>query len=601
MTSHNLLGDALSVLGKRWMLRTADERQVTYLCQRFELPEPVARLLVSRGIDDETVPTFLNPSIKGTLPDPFHLKDMDKAIARLQRALETQEKIAVFGDYDVDGATSSALLKRYFAQLGVPVTVYIPDRILEGYGPNTQALETLRQQGHTLVITVDCGTTAFEPFARAADIGLDVIVLDHHSAEPTLPAVTALVNPNRLDQEESTVRHCAAVGIVFLTLVALQKNLRESGYFQGKPAPDLLSYLDLVATGTVCDVVPLMGLNRAFVKQGLKVFANRHNQGLTALADVAGIDSYPSAYQLGFLIGPRINAGGRVGTSGLGAELLSCEDPQRCQVIAHQLNAYNEERKAVEAAVLHEATAQATAILAQGEDVPILILASRDWHPGVIGIVAGRLKDQFNKPTMVIAVDEQGVGKGSARSVVGLDIGHLIHGAKQAGHLVAGGGHAMAGGLTIEMTSLEAFRTFCRERIERAMAKDGLDLTPSLKIDARLAAGGASLSLLERFEQLAPYGQGNPTPRFLFDELSLVKADIVGANHIRCIFTDFAKSGQLSGISFKSVGTPLGDLLLNARGKWFSAVGTLKLDEWNGRRRVQFMLEDLVQTTLSGA
>lgn len=598
MTQNNLLGDALSTSGKRWFLRNADERQVAFYVQKFGLPEPVAKLLVSRGIPEKDMGNYLSPSLKNSLPDPAHLKDMDKAVARLKDALLKKEKIAVFGDYDVDGATSSALLKRYFQALGMDLTIYIPDRITEGYGPNIKALEHLKKQGNALVITVDCGTTSFAPLARAKEIGLEVIVIDHHIGEPNLPEAVAIVNPNRLDQRESPCKDCAAVGVVFMTLVALQKSLREDGYFKDKTEPNLLHFLDLVATGTVCDVVALKGLNRAFVKQGLKVFANRQNTGLRALADTSGIDTFPSAYHLGFLIGPRINAGGRVGSSALGAELLSIDDPYRCQEIATKLSTYNDERKIIEAEVLEEAKKQAESL--EGlEDLPVLIVAGRNWHPGVIGIVAGRLKDQYSKPTFVISLDDQGVGKGSARSVSGLDIGSLIQAAKQEGILEAGGGHAMAGGLTIQENQLKHFETFCKMRIQKRIDKEGLDLTPSIKIDARLANGGATIELLEHFEKLSPYGQGNPNPRFLFEELSIVKADIVGENHVRCIFTDFSKSGQLSGISFRSVGTPLGDLLLNARGKWLSAVGTLKLDEWNGRKRVQFMLEDIVETNLA--
>lgn len=600
--SSNLLGETLSTSGKRWFLRDADERQIAFYVQRFGLPEAVARLLVARGIPEKTLEAYLKPSLKTSLPDPFHLKDMDKAINRLTQAISSLEKIAVFGDYDVDGATSSALLKRYFQALGLDITIYIPDRMQEGYGPNTPALEHLKKTGHDLIITVDCGTTSFEPLAAAKTMGLDVIVIDHHIAEPKHPDVVALVNPNRLDQIDSPCQDCAAVGVVFVTLVALQKQLRDAGFFKDKTEPDLLSFLDLVATGTVCDVVALKGLNRAFVKQGLKVLSRRQNTGLKALADASGIDSYPTAYHLGFLLGPRINAGGRVGSSTLGAELLSCDDPSRAREISQRLSTYNEERKTIESQVLEEALAQGELENAKNRDAPLIIVAGENWHPGVIGIVAGRLKDTFNKPTMVISLEKKGAileGKGSARSVPGLDIGSLIQAAKQEGLLDAGGGHAMAGGLSIQGQNIDAFKDFCTKRLNHIIEKEKLDLTPALKIDARLSAGGASIDLAEKFEALSPYGQGNATPRFLFEELSVVRADIVGENHVRCVFTDFAKSGTLSGIAFRCVGTPLGDLLLNARGKWLSAVGTLSLDEWNGVKRVQFRLEDLVQTSLA--
>ncbi len=601
---NNLLGDQLSTSGKRWFLRDADDRQVAFYVQKFGLPEAVARLLVARGIPKESLGNYLKPSLKMSLPDPYHLKDMDKAIKRLMQAISKAEKIAVFGDYDVDGATSSALLKRYFQAINIDITVYIPDRLKEGYGPNIPALQYLKKENHDLVITVDCGTTSFDPLRAAKEMGLEVIVIDHHIAEPKNPEVVALINPNRLDQLDSPCQDCAAVGVVFVTLVALQKELREAGFFKDKTPPDLLSFLDLVATGTVCDVVALKGLNRAFVKQGLKVLAHRQNTGLRALFDASGIDSYPTAYHLGFLLGPRINAGGRVGSSALGAELLSCDDPNRARDISQQLSAFNEERKTIEAKVLEEAMAQGEIENSSSGASPLLIVSGKNWHAGVIGIVAGRLKDAFNKPTMVISLEEKnGVleGKGSARSIPGLDIGSLIQAAKQDGLLEAGGGHAMAGGLSIQGKNMQAFKDFCTKRLTHIIEKESLDLTPALKIDARLSAGGASIDLAEKFEGLAPYGQGNATPRFLFEELSVVRADIVGENHVRCIFTDFSKSGTLSGIAFRCVGTPLGDLLLNARGKWLSAVGTLNLDEWNGVKRVQFRLEDLVQTSLAQA
>ncbi len=587
----------LSAKGQKWFLREVNERDLLHLQQKFQLPEVVGRLLLNRGLNERTFDAFLSPTLKKDLPDPFHLKDMDKAVDRLSKALKNpKEKVAVFGDYDVDGATSSALLKRYFRFLNKDLTIYIPDRIREGYGPNIQALTKLKDQGHSLVITVDCGTTSFEALKYAKNISLDIIVIDHHIAEPQLPKCIALVNPNRLDQGNSPCQDCSAAGVVFMTLIALQKNLRENGYFNKEVRePNLLSLLDLVATGTVCDVVALKGINRTFVKQGLKVFANRQNKGLVALADASGIDQIPTAYHLGFQIGPRINAGGRVGKSSIGADLLSSEDSYYCKRLAEELSAYNDERKIIEADVLAEAQKKVES-LPNFDTQQALIISGQNWHAGVIGIVAGRLKDQYHKPTFVITMDENGIGKGSARSISGLDIGSLIQSARQKGILENGGGHAMAGGLTIQQTHLESFREFCNERISHIIQTKKIDLTPALKIDARISPGGATLSLLEKIEALAPYGQGNPTPKFLFESLSIIKADIVGENHVRLIMTDFEKTGQLKGISFRSVGTPLGDLLLNGRGKWISVVGTLKIDEWNGSRRIQFMLDDAVES-----
>jgi exonuclease RecJ (EC 3.1.-.-) len=591
----------LSVLGKRWQVREANDRTVLFYQQKYSLPAIVARLLVARGIQEPELESFLNPSLKALMPDPSHLKDMDKAITRLVAALQGRQKIAVFGDYDVDGATSSALLKRYFQMLGHDITVYIPDRIKEGYGPNSAALSKLKASGHDLVITVDCGTASFEALDYAQTLGLDVIVIDHHIAELKLPPAYAIINPNRFDQD-SPLKHCAAAGVVFVTLVALNAALRAINF--PHPLPDLLTLLDLVATGTVCDVVPLTGLNRAFVRQGLKIFAKRQNKGLKALADVAGIDAEPSAYHLGFLIGPRINAGGRVGEASLGARVLATHDEAEARQIATQLSIFNEERQAIEATVLAEAMAQA-----EPQEGPILVVHSQGWHPGVIGIVAGRLKDKFYKPTLVISFQEQIdegqadpqtttlgegqiLGKGSGRSIEGLDLGSLIQRAKHQGLLVNGGGHMMAAGLTIALEHLEAFKAFLIEQVT-AMR---LDLTPALKLDGFLTASGVTVALGESLEALAPFGQGHPGPRFLFDGLCVLKADVVGKNHVRCVFSDFGGQGRLNGIAFRALETPLGDLLLQAaqshQHKAVQIAGTLKLDEWQGQRKVQIFIDD---------
>ncbi len=579
----------LSVTGKRWIMRETCERTSMGLAQTHALDPLIAQLILNRGITDQTIDSYLVPSLKASLPDPFHLKDMDVCIHRLMTAITSgSEKIAIFGDYDVDGATSSALLKRYFRALGIDLTIYIPDREREGYGPNTKALSQLKQDGHSLVISVDCGTTAFEALAHAKSIGLDMIVIDHHIAEPNLPECVGIINPNRLDQVSSSAKDCAAVGVVFLTLVALQKTLRDSGFFSSRAEPDLLSFLDLVATGTVCDVVALKGLNRAYVKQGLKVMAKRQNPGLTALADISGLTSFPSAYHLGFLIGPRINAGGRVGQSHIGADLLSSDDPKACAQKATQLDIFNTERKEIEAQVLAEAQKQAEV----HQDNPMIIVAGTGWHPGVIGIVAGRLKEQYHKPAFVISIDEQGIGKGSGRSVSGFDIGSMIQAARQKGILENGGGHAMAGGLTIHQDQLETFRHFCFERLSKEIDKGTLDLTPALKLDATLTIGAATIEFLESMEQLAPYGQGNPTPKLRFDNVNILKADVVGENHVRCVLSDFEKTGSLKAIAFRALGTPLGDALLAKRTDFISLAGSLKLDEWNGRKTVQFMIDD---------
>lgn len=596
--------ESLSISGKRWITKPLLERHVQRLAQTYSLPELMVRLLLNRNVDEADIDAYLNPSLKTSLPDPFHLKDMEIVCERLYKAITTKkEKIAVFGDYDVDGATSSALLKRYFQHLGHDLDIYIPDREKEGYGPNKKALQSLKDKGISLVIAVDCGTTAFEAIEFAKHIKLDMVIIDHHIAEPNLPECVGVINPNRLDQIETDCKDLAAVGVVFMTLVALQKRLREGGFFQNRPEPNLLSFLDLVALGTVCDVVPLRGLNRVFVTQGLKVMCKQGNAGLTELADVSGLTSMPTAYHLGFLLGPRINAGGRVGQSYLGAELLSSDDPAQCRQIATQLDIFNQQRKDIEAFVLEQALEKAQEQKAQeplenelatNDENSVIVVADRGWHPGVIGIVAGRLKDTFYKPSFVISFDENGVGKGSARSVTGLDIGSLIQAAKQVGLLENGGGHAMAGGLTIKESKLSDFKAFCHERVSHLVHKKQVDLVPALKVDGTLSFGGVTIELLQSIQQLAPFGQGNPGPKIRFDSVHIIKATIVGDAHISCIVSDFEKTKSLKAIAFRALGTPLGDFLLDrSRQGFFSMVGSLKLDEWNGRQTIQFIIEDV--------
>lgn len=587
-TDANLLGEKLSVLGKKWVLREGNERQVTFYKQKYDLPEIIARILVSRGIQEQHLSSYLSPALKTLLPDPYHLKDMEKAVHRLEAALKNQQKIAIFGDYDVDGATSSALLKRYLQNLGVEATLCIPDRIEDGYGPTPKLFNQLKDTGHDLIITVDCGTTAFEALETAKALNLDVIILDHHIPSPKFPAAVAFVNPNRLDQV-SPCTMCAAVGVTFLFVVAMQSHLKKQGFFATRPEPDLLQYLDLVATGTICDVVPLEGLNRAFVKQGLKVLSRRKNIGLRALLESSNLDTLPTTYHLGFILGPRINAGGRVGEASLGARLLSTEDPFEATQMAGHLSRYNEERQRIETEVLAKAVP-----LAQAQEGPLVMVGSDGWHPGVIGIVAGRLKEMFHKPSIVISFDETGLGKGSARSIPGLDMGSLIQAGHQVGLVVSGGGHPMAGGLTVKKDKLEALQDFFHQRI----LKQSLSLTPSVKLDAFLSLKGVSPELIEKLDLLEPYGQGHPAPRFLFEEVRVLKATPVGTNHIRCLLGSFGEAGSLMAIAFRSLETPLGDLLLNAQGKWLSLVGTLKGDDWQGTQRVQFIIEDAVETLL---
>ena len=583
-----LLGVERSLTGKRWEARLDDGRAGLTLAQRLELPEIVGRLLAARGVTSETAGLFLNPTLRDLLPNPSSLKDMDAAAARLADAVAAGEKIAVFGDYDVDGATSAALLHRFLRQIGQAPRVYIPDRMAEGYGPNAPALRRLAQEGAKVVVTVDCGITAFEALEEARKAGLESIVVDHHAAEPRLPPAVAVVNPNRLD-DDSGLGQLAAVGVTFLLLVALNRALRERGWYEkaGRKSPDLLALLDLVALGTVCDVVPLTGLNRAFVTQGLRVMGQRRNLGLKALADVAGVDEPPGTYHAGFLLGPRVNAGGRVGQAPLGAELLATEDIAAAASIARQLDAYNAERKEIEAAVLDQALLQ---IEGEGRAPEGLVFAaSEGWHAGVIGIVASRLKERYNLPALVVAL-EDGVGKGSARSVPGVDLGAAVIAARQAGLLVNGGGHPMAAGLTVAEDQTAALRSFLAERLGEAMQK--LGYVPALGIDGALDLAGANSELVGHLESLAPYGTANAEPRFALPQVKIVDSGVVGENHVRCVLAGGNGGPRLRAIAFRALDTPVGEALLKSKGLPLHLAGKLRADAWRGGDAVQFLIDD---------
>lgn len=587
-TSDALLGVERSAMGYRWQLRGVDERALLAITQRTGVPEVLARVLVGRGVSLDDAEDFLSPTLRNLLPDPSHLLDMDKAAARVADAIQKGETIGIFGDYDVDGATSSALLTRYLRAAGAKqVLTHIPDRIAEGYGPNAPALLGLQKKGASLVITVDCGAAAHAPLAAAAEAGLDVVVMDHHIGDVALPTAVAVVNPNRFD-EDSPHKHMAAVGVCFLLVVAVNRVLRERGH---SAIPNPMNWLDMVALGTVCDVVALQGVNRALVSQGLKVLANRGNPGLAALADVARMDEAPATYHLGFLLGPRINAGGRVGKADLGVRLLTTDDYAEAIAIAQQLDQFNAERKTLETLALEDAMQQAES----RADSDAVIVVDGNWHPGVIGIVAGRLKDKFHKPVAVIAREGE-LGKASARSVSGVDFGATVVAARSSGLLVAGGGHAMAAGFTVELARLDELRDFFNTRLQ-----DGVNRYAekrALTLDAQLSPKAATPELLMRIKDAEPFGMGNPNPRFVFANLQLVKADKVGENHIRCIFADGgvggrAAGGRLQGIAFRAMGTPLEQAFAEAqRGKLLHVAGQLKLNSWNGVDRVDLQVED---------
>lgn len=587
------LGVERSASGKRWEARAVDARHALALSQRFDLPESVARALAARGIGPEEAEAFLEPTLRRDLPDPFHLRDMDKAVERLLRALRDGERIAVFGDYDVDGATSSALLIRFFRALGAELIPYIPDRLKEGYGPNAAALERLRRDHRVdVAITVDCGITAFDALGHAASIGLDMIVVDHHVAEPTLPPAVAIVNPNRLD-ETSPHGHMAAVGVAFLLVVALNKALREAGWYEraGRGEPNLMQWLDIVALGTVCDVVALTGVNRALVAQGLKVMAGRRNPGLRALADVARVDSAPGTYHAGFLMGPRVNAGGRVGESDLGVRLLATEDERLAAELAQRLDVYNQERQEIERECLDQAIAAVEA--GEGVSEGLVYVGAPGWHPGVIGIVAGRLKERYNRPACVVALDDGGLGKGSGRSIDGVDLGAAVIAARQSGLLANGGGHRMAAGFTVPPGGGEAFRDFLAERIMNQVGVGGI--VPTLTLDGALHVAGASVDLARALERLQPFGPGNAEPRFAITEARVVKADVVGRDHVRVILAG-GDGGRVKGIAFRSADQPLGALLLRARGGVpVHLAGKVRVDSWQGREEPQLLIDDAAE------
>lgn len=587
------LGVERSASGRRWRLRgAADDGAAAAIAAQLAVPDILARLLTQRGVGLEEAARFLAPRLRDQLPDPAHLKDMDRAVARLVRAIREGEKIVVYGDYDVDGATSAALLLRFLAAVGAEGGLYVPDRMREGYGPNEPALLKLKEQGAGLVVTVDCGTTAHDALEAAKTARLDLIVIDHHVAEPLLPSAVAVVNPNRLD-EASAHGHLAAVGVAFLLAVAANRALREAGWYRTRPEPDLLQWLDLVALGTVCDVVPLTGLNRALVAQGLKVAARGANPGLAALAAVSRTTGRPAAvdaYQLGFVLGPRVNAGGRVGAADLGARLLSTDDPARAAEWARHLDAYNKERREIEAQTL---AAAIEFVDRQNAEHPVLVFAAAEgWHPGVIGIVASRLKERYGRPAIVVALAD-GIGKGSGRSVPGLALGSAVIAARQAGLLINGGGHAMAAGFTVTADKLIELQEFLAERLN-----DGLDharLVPELAIDAALSAEAAQAHLIAQLDALAPFGAANPEPRFAFPRVRAQYVKAVGTGHLKLRVADALGGGALNAIAFRAAETPVGKLIAEAKGRALHIAGHLRRDDYRGGDAVQLVVDDAAE------
>lgn len=570
-----------SILGQPWRWRglEADARD-----PGFAPDDLVTQLLLTRGCAREELEAHRNPSIRAFMPDPSIFRDMDTAAERLADAVQGGEAVTIFGDYDVDGATSAALLIRLLRDLGLDSRAYIPDRLMEGYGPSGEALVRLKREGADLIVTVDCGAMAFDALAEAKDAGAEVIVVDHHKCVSQLPVALALVNPNRLDEEEGRLHgHLAAVGVAWLLGAALVRVLRARGFFADRTEPKLLDLLDIVALGTVADVAALKGLNRAFVAQGLKVMAQRRNIGLNALIETSRLTRAPTATDLGFALGPRINAGGRVGKSDLGVRLLTTQDADEARGIAEELNRLNEERRAIET----EVQQSAEAIEVNGA---VAVVAARGWHPGVIGIVAGRLKEKLGRPAIVIAIGDDGIGKGSGRSIAGVDLGAAILAAKEAGLLIAGGGHAMAAGVTIAEGQIAEFTGFLEAKLAEAVERAAGER--ALLLDAVLAPGGVNPALVDAMEAGGPYGMGWPAPRVAAGPVRIIKCDIVGNNHVRAIVA--GEDGRsIKCVAFRAADTPLGLALLGApRDRRLWIAGRAKIDDWGARPAAEIHIED---------
>jgi len=588
-----------SILGYNYIQKDFDERLSKTIYQRFELPEVVCDLLARREVGIDEIESFLEPKIKTSLPDPFLLGDMKKGVDHIVDAIKNKKKITIFADYDVDGASSAAILKRFLRDVGVESEIYIPDRILEGYGPNKDALIKLKEEGTDLVITLDCGTVAFEPLEAAKNAGLDVIVIDHHLGVVEKPNAIAVINPNNLGEKFEHKNLCAA-GVTFLFVVAINKTLRELGFYEKVKEPNLLNLLDLVALGTVCDVMSLTGLNRTFVAAGLKILKQRKNLGLRTICDYAGLDEEPSAYHFGFVIGPRINAGGRVGTSNLGAEILSTESEEVAEEIAQKLENFNKERKDIELQVLQEAKSN----LEKGQDGylmsdDVIFAVGKDWHQGVIGIVASRLKDLYEKPVAVITIDSKTKkAKASCRSISGIDFGAEILNARIAGIITEGGGHAMAGGFSIEESKIKELHDFFNEKLSQKVREE--QEKRHKEFDISLCLNQVNIDLLKEISRLEPFGVGNSKPKFILRDVKKLNSRIIGktGEHVSATFssvTALGFNGAISVVGFKVANNEIGKMLLDTNyKKTMDLVGTLNINSWMGNEKVQMIIEDLL-------
>ena len=575
-----------SVSGKNWISKEFNSDEIQFFKTNFFLDEIVAKLISIRKIKKEEVKFFLEPQIKNILPNPYILKDMDKAVERAEKAILQKEKIGIFGDYDVDGATSTAILGKYFELLNIPFEIYIPDRKDEGFGPNEKGFSKFINLGVNLIFTVDCGTLSYEPMEFAKKKNIDVIILDHHQSETKLPSAYAIVNPNRFD-DRSELNYLCAAGVCFMFLIALNKRLRDQKWFLNNSVmePELMNILDLVSLGTVCDVVPLIGLNRAIVHQGLKILKRNKNLGLKTLIQVSNIENNITSYHLGYILGPRINAGGRVGKSTHGANLLLNNNAKDTFKLAVDLNLYNKERQILESELLKKILNTEY----KNSVDPVIILYGENWHEGIIGIIAARLKEKYNKPAIVISINK-GLGKGSGRSIHGFDLGSTIIGAVQSGLLTKGGGHKMAAGFTIDASKIDEFKEFVFRRFKSININ--LEEKKNYYFDAEISPSAVNNDFFEKINILAPFGSGNPEPRFIIRGVKLVNSKIVGEKHIKIVLVG-SDSTTLKAISFNSVETELGSYLMKKNMKPFDIAGKLSLNEWRGQRNVEFIIDDI--------
>lgn len=584
------LGVERSILGQPWRARLSDNRAALAISERLDLPEILGRVLAGRDVSLDEAEAFLNPTLRALMPAPEQLCDMNKGAERIAAAIMSAETIGIIGDYDVDGMTSCAVLSMFLDAAGSVPEIHIPHRVTEGYGPSRQAVEALQAKGAQLIVTLDCGVMAHDPMDHAADLGIDTVIVDHHQVSEVLPQAKAIINPNRHD-DLSGVGYLCAAGVTLILVAATNRVLREAGWWSPeRPEPDILQWLDLVALGTVCDVVPLKGLNRAYVTQGLKVMSSRGNTGLTALADAARLNRRPDVYALGFLLGPRLNAAGRIGSAMLGLELLTATDRGQAMNIAQRLEKLNRERQEIELQIVASATAQAEAALGSKANLPILVVSGENWHAGVLGLVASRLRERFDLPCFALGhTPGDATASGSGRSVPGVDLGAAVQGAVAEGVVIKGGGHAMAAGLTLEIGQIGTLRAYLESHLADDVKAAGE--LKALEIDGAVSASGANIALIEMLERAGPYGSGNPAPVFALPAHRVAYADAAGADHVRCTL-QAADGARIAAIAFRALHTELGEVLLTERGKPLHIAGRLSINDWGGSRKAQLMIAD---------